>query len=188
MKWQARFRFLARNMFTGLLWLAGIIIVFLLAREYIEIDYEEWIQPLYDQPVVVYLAFLASEIVVGIIPPEMFMIWSTNWEEIHHYVLSVLLLSAISYLAGLVGFWLGSYFKNTGFYRRIHDLFFRKYAIILKRYGSFLVIVASLTPLPFSGIAMLVGASGYSLKKYSLFSLARFLRFWMYGYVIWLTV
>ena len=55
----------------------------------------------------------------------------------------------------------------------------------LYRYGGFLVIVASLTPIPSTGVPMLVGLLKFPLKNYLLFSLFRFVRFAVYGFIIW---
>ena len=70
----------------------------------------------------------------------------------------------------------------------IHECFFREYIKTLRRYGGFLIIVAAMTPLPFSGVALIVGATGYKFPMYLLVSLTRFVRFAAYAYVVWLTV
>ncbi|MEM7297925.1 MAG: VTT domain-containing protein, partial [Bacteroidota bacterium] len=92
---------------------------------------------------------------------------------------------AISYVAGIIGFGIGAYLKNTRFYRIMKYRVFGKFEIHLNNYGGFLVIVAALTPLPFSGIAMLVGSVHYSFRKYLWFSLFRFARFLAYSIIIW---
>jgi membrane protein YqaA with SNARE-associated domain len=55
----------------------------------------------------------------------------------------------------------------------------------LQTYGQYLVLVAGLTPFPFSGTAMLVGAVDYPFRHYLLISLARFLKFAVSAWVIW---
>lgn len=146
---------------------------------------ERVLGPIYDRPTIVYLVFLASEVIFGIIPPEFFMIWSLKDELLADYVYDIIGLSTISYVAGIIGFGIGAYLKNTRFYRIMKVRVFGKFEKHLNNYGGFLVIVAALTPLPFSGIAMLVGSVHYSFRKYLWFSLFRFLRFIAYGFVIW---
>ena len=180
-----RRRFLLRNLLRGFLWLAVIVIAFIYARKNYDFTLETVLGPVYDRPTIVYFIFLASEVIFGIIPPEFFMIWSLRSEVLTNYINNIIALSAISYVAGIIGFGIGAYLKNTRFYRIMKIRVFGKFEKHLNNYGGFLVVVASLTPLPFSGIAMLVGSVHYSFKKYLWFSLFRFLRFLAYGIVIW---
>lgn len=167
------------------MWLAVIVAAFIYARKNYDFTLETVLGPVYDQPTVVYLIFLASEVIFGIIPPEFFMIWSLRSEILSNYIYNIIALSAISYAAGIIGFGIGAYLKNTRFYRIMKVRVFGKFEKHLNNYGGFLVVVAALTPLPFSGIAMLVGSVHYSFKKYLWFSLFRFLRFLAYGIIIW---
>ncbi|MEO9871645.1 VTT domain-containing protein [Ekhidna sp.] len=180
-----RRRFLIKNLLRGFLWLAVIVIAFIYARKNYDFTLETVLGPVYDQPTIVYLFFLASEVIFGIIPPEFFMIWSLRSEVLSTYINNIIALSTISYMAGIIGFGIGAYLKNTQFYRAMKRRVFGKFEKHLNNYGGFLVVVAALTPLPFSGIAMLVGSVHYSFKKYLWFSLFRFLRFLVYGIVIW---
>lgn len=180
-----RRRFLIKNLLRGFLWLAVIVIAFIYLRKNYDFTLETVLGPVYDQPTIVYLIFLSSEVIFGIIPPEFFMIWSLRNEMLMAYINNVIALSAISYVAGIIGFGIGVYLKNTRFYRMMKYRVFGKFEKHLNNYGGFLVVVAALTPLPFSGIAMLVGSVHYSFKKYLWFSLFRFLRFLAYGIVIW---
>ncbi|SNS41536.1 hypothetical protein SAMN05421640_0047 [Ekhidna lutea] len=180
-----RRRFLLKNLLRGFLWLAVIVIAFIYARKNYDFTLEAVLGPVYDRPTVVYMIFLASEVIFGIIPPEFFMIWSLRSEVLLTYINNIIALSAISYVAGIIGFGIGAYLKNTRFYRVMKVRVFGKFEKHLNNYGGFLVVVAALTPLPFSGIAMLVGSVHYSFKKYLWFSLFRFLRFLVYGIIIW---
>lgn len=180
-----RRRFLLRNLLKGFIWLAVIVFGYLYLRKNYDFSLETILGPVYDQPTIVYLIFLGSEIIFGIIPPEFFMIWSLRLQSLSSYTENVIALSAISYVAGVIGFLIGEYLNNTHFYKEMKKRVFGKFETHLNNYGGFLVIVASLTPIPFSGIAMLVGSVHYSFRKYLWFSLFRFLRFLVYGIVIW---
>lgn len=180
-----RRRFLLRNLLRGFIWLAVIVAGYIFLRKNYDFTLESVLGPVYDQPNVVYLIFLSSEVIFGIIPPEFFMIWSLRSEVLSNYVNNIIALSAISYVAGIIGFGIGAYLKNTRFYRIMKYRVFGKFEKHLNNYGGFLVVVAAVTPLPFSGIAMLVGSVHYSFRKYLLFSLFRFARFVAYSIVIW---
>lgn len=169
----------------GFLWLAVIVFGYVYLHKTYNFTLEAILGPVYDQPTVVYMIFLASEVIFGIIPPEFFMIWSLRSESLFIYVNNIIGLSVISYIAGIIGFGIGAYLKNTQFYRQMKKRVFGKFEKHLNNYGGFLVVVAAITPIPFSGIAMLVGSVHYSFRKYLWFSLFRFLRFVVYGVIIW---
>jgi len=178
-------KFLFGNLGKGLLWFAGLIIVFLLVKKYVPINDTSWINKLYDKPLLVYLIFLISEIVVGIIPPEVFMIWALKSTTARFYVIDIILLSSISYMAGIVGYFVGNWFHNSRFYSFIHGKYLYQYEKFLRKFGGFLIIVAAATPLPFSGICILVGSVQFKFRRFLLFAATRFLRFGLYGYIIW---
>lgn len=180
-----RRRFLIKNLLRGFLWLAIIVAGYVLARKYLDFSLESILGPVYDQPKVVYSIFLASEVVFGIIPPEFFMIWSLRSGVLSHYIDNIIALALISYFAGIIGFMIGQYLNNTRFYKEMKKRVFGKFEMHLNNYGGFLVVVAALTPIPFSGIAMLVGSVHYSFRKYLWFSLFRFARFLVYSIIIW---
>ena len=93
----------------------------------------------------------------------------------------------ISYVAGVFGYWFGAYLNTTRIYRLVKKRIFGKFEKHFYKYGGFLVIVAAVTPIPFSGICMLVGSLRYPFNKFLLFAMARFVRFTVYAAIIWQT-
>ncbi|MGK7396186.1 MAG: YqaA family protein [Candidatus Cyclobacteriaceae bacterium M3_2C_046] len=178
-------QFFIRNLIRGLVWLTVLVVVYIFVKDRLDPDYLIWLRPVYDHPNAVYAIFAVSEILIGIIPPEIFMMWAASSNDIYAYAYSIALLSTISYLAGFIGYWIGIYFNTSKYYRFLKRRFLGKYEKYLNKFGGFLIIVAAVTPLPFSGIAMLMGSVRFSLKKYLLFSSLRFIRFTAYSFVIW---
>lgn len=113
------------------------------------------------------------------------MIWALRNGIVFEYSMLILLLAVLSYIAGLIGYFFGRYLNTTLLYRFIRMKFLRKMERMLNIYGLYIIIVAALTPLPFSGVSMLVGSVKYPLKKYILYSLFRFGRFAIYSWFIW---
>jgi membrane protein DedA with SNARE-associated domain len=177
--------FLIRNLLRGLVWLAVIIAAFLFIKNKVDINYLAWLKPIYDNTAIIFLVYLTSELIIGIIPPEVFMIWALRNGSILEYMTLILLLALISYIAGLTGYFFGRYLNTTLLYRFIRRKFLRKMEGMLNIYGLYIIIVAALTPLPFSGVSMLVGSVKYPLRKYILYSLSRFARFAVYSWFIW---
>ncbi|MCF8229352.1 MAG: VTT domain-containing protein [Bacteroidales bacterium] len=184
-----RSRFFLRNLGSGILWLLVIIVVFVILFNRLgDVHYEKYIAPIYDKPFWFYLVFSLSEVAFGIIPPEIFMLVSAQKEDISFYIVTLIILSGISYGAGILGYFIGNYFNDTRFYQRLHKRYLEKYAGYVRRFGGFIIIVASLTPVPFSAIAMIIGAVDYPFRNYILFSLFRFVRFIAYSILIYQSI
>lgn len=181
-------KFLIRNLAKGLIWLVLIVVVFLYLLSLVDdINYEGYLEQIYDRPFMVFLIFVSSEVIFGIIPPEIFMLLSAQHENILFYVVSIAIFATLSYLAGVIGYYIGRYLHDTAFFRFVNRNFLEKYIEKLKKFGGFLIIVAALTPLPFSAIAMLMGSVKYDRNQYLLYSLTRFLRYIVYSILIWHT-
>lgn len=177
--------FLGKNLARGLIWLTVLVGGFYLFKKYVDVDYLEWLKPVYDEPYLVYMIYSISEVLFGIIPPEIFMMWGLRSGSLEEYIYIVLILAVISFFAGVIGFLIGRYLEHTQFFKLFKNKIFGKYEKYLYHYGAFIIIVAALTPLPFSGVSMLVGSAEFPMRKYLIFAQARFLRFFVYAYIIW---
>ncbi len=178
-------RFLIWNLLRGFLYLAVLIAAFLLIKKYAPVSSYDWLKPISDRVGLMYVIYTLSEILFGIIPPELFMIWASQSGVPTQYAGNIAFLSVISYGAGYLGFWVGKYLHHTKFYRWVRRRFLGKYVKYIHQFGAFIVLVAAATPLPFSGISMLVGAVDYARSKYLLFASVRFIRYFVYAYFIW---
>lgn len=177
--------FFLKNLVRGLLWLAAMIIIFAIARKYINPDFNAYLKPFLDNTPLILTIYSLSEFLFGIIPPEMFMIWAMKFGSAWDYIYFTAVFSIISYIAGFTGFLFGKYLSNTRYYRYLRRRFLGKYHTLLMKYGFFLILVAALTPLPFSAISILVGSLNYPAGKYLMYALSRFARFAVYAIIIW---
>jgi hypothetical protein len=178
-------KFFVKNFLKGLLILAVIITLYLLAKRYFDID--SYMLYLGQWPFLVYLTFTLSEIIFGIIPPELFIIWVIQNGIVGNFIADVFLLATMSYLAGVFGYFLGKEAKKWRFMDSIMGKYVLKYSRYMRRYGGFLIVIGAMTPLPFSAVCMLMGTSGYEFKRFLYLSLMRFVRFGIYGWIIWQT-
>ncbi|MGC8804291.1 MAG: VTT domain-containing protein [Bacteroidales bacterium] len=179
--------FFLRNFARGLAWVVAILAIVFGLKKLNIFDYETFLLPLYDKPVLIYLTFFVSEVIVGIIPPEFFMLWALHNHSFKQYMFIVIGLASISYGAGLIAYFAGRYLNTSKFFRFFRRRFLKKLERLFFQYGMPLIIVSALTPIPFSGTSMLVGSSRYPLGKYLLYSLSRYLRFVLYAYIVWKT-
>jgi membrane protein DedA with SNARE-associated domain len=188
MKLLKKFKFLFKNILKGLLWTGFLVVLYLLFKEYIVGENQDvWLKRFYSRPLLIYAIYTGSEIFFGLFPPEIFMLWAYYKGSLLHYIFNVMIFAGISYAAGYLAFLVGRYLRRVVMFRFLGRKFFSQYWPLFRKYGSFLIITAALTPLPWSTISMLVGTTDYPMKKYLNFALFRILRFLVYGYIIFQT-
>ncbi|MGE0770228.1 MAG: hypothetical protein AB7K37_00840 [Cyclobacteriaceae bacterium] len=176
--------FLIKNLVRGLIWFAVIITAYILVQGELEV-YEEQITRFGDRLPLMLSIFTVSEVVFGIIPPEIFMlVWQTK-RILSEYVFNLAILSVISYGAGVLGYWIGQNFTKTNLFRTTFGRYLDSYGTNLKKYSGFLVLVGAVTPVPYSAMCMLAGSANFRFKYFLLISIARILRFSVYGWMVW---
>jgi membrane protein YqaA with SNARE-associated domain len=184
---ESKSKFLFRNFLQGIIWLAIILAVFLFAEEFIQEHFQRHINIIKDNPLIMFSIFFVSEVVFGIIPPVLFM---TTWKllvlvSLRQYVIELAFLTVISFVSGVIGYYIGKYFSKTGFYQRIERRYLMQYNKQLKKYGAFLVVVGAVTPVPFSGTCMLAGSVEIPFRTFILACSTRVFYFLIYGWVVW---
>ena len=182
---KGKYNFLFRNLLKGLGWLLALILLVRYAKNNLDISSNEALLHYGNRPLMVFGIYVISEVVMGIIPPEFFMIWSLELAQYRNYVVDVTLLAVISYAAGTLTYFFGRYFNSTVIYRYLRKKYLRRYERLFNEYGGFLLFVAAITPVPYSAICMLVGSVRYPMRKFFLITLSRLLRFAVYGYLVW---
>jgi membrane protein YqaA with SNARE-associated domain len=183
---ETKSRFLFRNLFKGLLWFGVIITAFIFAEEYIQTNFQKDIEAIYNEPLIIFSVFFASEVIFGLVPPEFFMmLWILHGVTVLQFVINLTILTLISYVAGIIGYYIGKFFSKTGFYKKISERYLEEYQDSLKRYGGYLVFVGAVTPVPFSATCMLAGSVNLPFKTFLLICITRIIRFAVYGWMVW---
>ncbi|MBS1543914.1 MAG: VTT domain-containing protein [Bacteroidetes bacterium] len=183
-KEESKSSFLWKNLLRGLAWFGVIITAYIFAREDIRV-YQLEINQIGNQLPLLLAIFTVSEIIFGIIPPELFMlIWQSKGNP-SEYVLNLSYLTLISYAAGVIGYYIGRYFSLTRLYQQISERYLKQYDEKLKKYGLYLVLVGAVTPVPFSATCMLAGSVNSSFRDFLLVCISRILRFAVYGWMVW---
>lgn len=181
---ESKSSFLWKNLLRGLIWFAVILTAYILAAEEIEV-YEKEINAVGDRLPLLLSIFTVSEIVFGIIPPELFMLIWQSKGVLSEYIINLTYLTLISYAAGVLGYYIGKFFSKTPLYQRMHERYLRQYDTKLQRYGLYLVLVGAVTPVPFSATCMLAGSVHTPIDKFLLVCISRIIRFAGYGWAVW---
>ncbi|MEQ8358689.1 MAG: VTT domain-containing protein [Cytophagales bacterium] len=179
------FKFFTKNLLQGIVWFALILLVLWLGAKYLPDDIKNWLTPLRERPFLVYSIFFASEVIFGIIPPEIFMVWALD-QGVIYYMQVIMLLTVLSYAGGIIAYFIGRFFSNTAIFRHFKKSeSYYNYSRTYRRFGGILILIAAVTPLPFALISMISGSFSYSFRMYLRFAAFRILRFVVYGYFIW---
>ena len=131
--------------------------------------------------VTILAVFLASESILGLIPPEIFIAWAGKTETPIFYLS---MLAVLSYLGGIFSFFIGKAIANMPTVYEYLEVKMQKHVKMIRKWGGFLIVVGALLPIPFSMTSIAAGAIKYSFKNYLLFGMIRFLRFYLYALVI----
>ncbi len=178
------YNYFSRNLIKGFVYLLVLILALILFKNYFQTQYdtiEHWVS---DDYLLMLFIFLISEILVGILPPELFMIWSID-DPGDVYTIIVIVMAFLSIGAGWINFAIGKVISSKEFFHRFFNKRLKKYQQRYDDYGAGFIIVAALTPLPYSLISLVTGSMDYPIKKYLIYSSFRILRFVVYGIVIW---
>jgi len=125
--------------------------------------------------------FFVSETFLGLIPPDLFIIWAKKFT--HPYGI-VSLLAVLSYVGGVISYFLG---KSIGSQPKIEEWIlskFSKHFKLIQKWGGVLIVFAALFPLPFSSICLVAGAVKFPFKTFLALGLFRFVRFFGYALLL----
>ena len=177
------YSFIRENLLKLLGSIAAILILFYAIDAFvIDIDsMTAWLARVLSTPGLLGLFFF-SEISLGFITPEFLIIWA---DETPHKVQALAGLSALSYAAGIIAYFIGRYWSTR---RVVREKFIERYKGTLdqlKKFGGLLIVLAALTPLPYPIVCQLCGLTNYPFKNFALLTLVRFLRFAIYGLVLY---
>ncbi|HPW67400.1 MAG TPA: hypothetical protein PLY32_05565 [Salinivirgaceae bacterium] len=160
-----------------------IVVLLLIAQRVIATDVKELFFAFTDKVPnhAIWIIFAISESFLGLIPPDLFIIWGQQYQ---YPMLIVTVLGLISYAGGLLSYGIGVLLmRNHKISAYIHQKHEKK-ALFLKRWGGFFIVIAALFPIPYSVATLVAGMVGYRFDRLALFGLARIARFYLYAVVI----
>ena len=123
----------------------------------------------------VLIVFLISESFLGMIPPDLFVIWSAKFNS---PFLLLTIFGILSYIGGaisyLIGYWLSKTKKIKVYSERALDRYIR----MARKWGGAFIVIAALFPFsPFSMVVIAVSLLKYPFRLYLLFGISRIIRF-----------
>lgn len=130
----------------------------------------------------IFVFFFISETILGLIPPDIFIAWSKTTST---PLVNLSILAVLSYTGGILAYLLGKSLLKFQNIKEYIEVKFRSHIKNINKWGGWLIAVGALLPLPFSISTLVAGMVSYSLRNTLIFALLRFLRFIIYGAVIY---
>ncbi len=176
------YSFVKKSVVKSLPPIIGLLLIVVVLDQFI-IDFGELFDTVVRtySPLTILSIFFASESLLGLVPPEIFIAWASKMYAPNLYLF---LLALLSYSGGIVSYFIGRFIaKRPSVYEYMHTKM-KKHLKNIQKWGGFLIIVGALLPIPFSMTSIAAGVIQYRFTNYLLFGLLRFLRFFLYALVI----
>lgn len=123
----------------------------------------------------IFIVFLLSESFLGMIPPDIFVIWSAKFNS---PFLLLTILGILSYAGGIIAYFIGKWLSGRKRIKAYSERVLNKYITMVRKWGGAFIIIAAIFPFsPFSMVVMAVSLMKYPLSLYLIFGVSRILRF-----------
>ena len=160
-----------------------IFVLLLMAINYFITDINLLLNNIFEtySPKIIVLSFFISESILGLIPPEIFILWSSKSDS---PILFLFALASASYLGGIVSYFIGMRISLMPAVRKHIERKIKQHIINLRKWGGVFIVLGAISPIPHSIVSIGAGLINYKFKYYLLWSLFRYLRFVIYYLII----
>lgn len=176
------YKFIFRNAIKVLAILLIVVIAFWLVEKYI-IDLEYLFTTVLksQKPGIIFVLFFVSETLLGLIPPDFFILWTKQFPNPYN---AITILALLSYLGGYISYGIGKLLYKIPKINAFVENKIRENIRDLRRWGGLFIVIAALFPLPYSTVSMAVGIVRYPRTPFLLLGLTRIARFYIYAIVL----
>lgn len=161
----------------------GIFVALLLVLELFFVDLHLILDALVENYSVgtIFSVFLFSETFMGLLPPEIFIAWSSQLQNPWLYLL---ILAGISYTGGILAYLIGKLLFLIPAVKHHLEHKIAGHIGHLRRWGGVFVFIGAMLPIPHSVVSFACGLIKYKFRNYVLWALFRVVRFVIYALVI----
>jgi len=127
----------------------------------------------------VILLFFVSESFTGMIPVDLFVIWTQKFASPMPWLA---LLGILSYAGGVISYGIGKWISTRPRIKSFSERKLVNYMDFVRKWGGSFIVIAALLPFtPFSLVVIAVTLFKYPFRLFLLFALARLVRFVLQG-------
>jgi membrane protein YqaA with SNARE-associated domain len=129
----------------------------------------------------VILLFFASESFTGLVPVDLFVVWTQKFGQPLPYLA---LLGVLSYTGGVISYQIGRWILHWPKVRAYTERRMAVYIDFVKKWGGAFIVIAALFPFtPFSLVVIAVSLLEYPFRPFLFYALARLARFVLQGFI-----
>ncbi len=178
-----RFYQFLKSMAGKAFWIILVFSAIILGLEYFLIDINSLLNKLVTNfnEVTVFIVFMISETLLGLLPPEIFIAWASKSESA--WVL-LFILATLSYVGGILSYLIGLGISRVTVVKNYLENKVKTHITNLRKWGGFFIFIGATLPIPHSVVSMASGLIKFSFGNYLLWALFRYLRFGLYAVVI----
>ncbi len=182
LKQRGFFKYVGRSVLLIMsVYLLVVLTVFLIGKYLVDLNAVfEGIMKRLSDPYVILLFFL-SESFTGMIPVDLFVIWTQKFET---PLLWLALLGVLSYTGGVISYGIGLWIARRPRIKTFTERRLQGYIRFVRKWGGAFIIIAALFPFtPFSLVVIALTLFHYPFRSFLLFALARLFRFMLQGLI-----
>jgi len=177
------FRYMGRSVFLILsVYIILIAIVFLAGKYLVDFNalFGGIIENLSNRFVI--LLFFLSESFTGMIPVDLFVIWTQKFENPLPWLA---LLGILSYTGGIISYGIGLWIATRPRIKAFTERRLKGYMNFIHKWGGAFIVIAALFPFtPFSLVVIALTLFHYPFRNFLIFALARLVRFVLQGIIL----
>ncbi|MEN8203933.1 MAG: hypothetical protein ABFS28_15140 [Bacteroidota bacterium] len=177
------FKYVGRNLLSIILIYAFLVVLVYLTGRYL-VDFEQLFQGIISRlsDRFVLLLFFASESFTGMIPVDLFVVWTQKFEN---SLLYLALLGVLSYAGGIISYGIGTWISGRPKFKAYWERRLRKYMGFVRKWGGAFIVIAALFPFtPFSLVVIALTLFKYPFRLFLLYGISRLVRFVLQGIIL----
>jgi membrane protein YqaA with SNARE-associated domain len=174
------YRYVGWNVLKILFFYAIFVVIIYFVGRYL-LDYNKIFQYALDKlsDRTALLVFFLSESFLGLVPVDLFVIWTLKFET---PVIYLAILGVLSYAGGVISYFIGLWISRRPRIRAYTERRLKGYIEFTRKWGGAFIVIAALFPFsPFSMVTIAVTMLRYPFKHFLLFGTARLVRFVLQG-------
>ena len=174
------FSYIGRSLLLIFVFYALFVLLVYLAGRYL-FDFNQFFRAVMEvlSDGFVLVLFFVSESFLGLVPVDLFVVWTQKFNSPVYYLA---ILGALSYAGAIISYYIGNWISSMPKVRQYSERKLTNYIDFARRWGGAFIIIAALFPFtPFSMVVIALALLKYPLRRFLLFALIRLFRFVLQG-------
>jgi membrane protein YqaA with SNARE-associated domain len=176
------YRYVGLNVLKIIFFYAIFVVIIFLVGKYL-LDYNKIFQSVLDRlsDRTTLIVFFLSESFLGLVPVDLFVIWTLKFQQ---PVIYLAILGLLSYIGGIISYFIGLWISRMPGIKAYSEKRLEDYIKFTRKWGGAFIVIAALFPFsPFSLVTIAVSLLRYPFKQYLLYGLVRLVRFVLQGII-----